>query len=558
MESRKGSRMTFRTYAGLELKHEYALDEYLHLVKYFSELHNPDFPNPKKTQVIFPQPGMFPFVFGLYKDGYLKNPWRRMQYGGHSDAQTLNMELQKRYLQGERDFSFAFDGPSQDGYDSDHPLARVFVGRNGVAVNTVEDMHALFHEIPMDTLHVSFTINPTAPILLAYFLTALEEQGGNVSDAKITIQNDILKEYEFRGKFIFHPRPSVKLAGDGMEYLALQGIRGSRGVSVSAYHMGETLLDAVDQDTLTLINGQAYVDEVASRGNISFERFGRNVSFFTNLEEEIDTVAKINVLRWKWAELMQEKYHPSDPKALFVKLHTHCAGVRATRNVVVSQSRAADQLRTAILSNVQSVHLIPGSEYWGIPTGKDAEDVRGIHEYYAKETFLPQQVSPMRYSPILLDATKQLKEKVDGRLEELIHGQFATVEDAVGLIVSKRIYEIKRNSVERYLAGVREGVIVRSGDHPEFPQQWEEYVWSSKAQEQQLMRLQQTRERRDPKKVSSVLSSINTLAIQYREAREKSQVENFMPLFMGAAKYRVSVGEICNTLRNAWGEYPFS
>ncbi|MGB4687541.1 MAG: methylmalonyl-CoA mutase family protein, partial [Coprothermobacter proteolyticus] len=274
-------------------------------------------------------PGMYPFTRGVQPNMYRGRFWTMRQYAGYGTAKETNERFRYLLEQGQTGLSVAFDLPTQIGYDSDHELSMGEVGKVGVAIDTVEDMHVLFDQIDLSKVSTSMTINAPAAVLLAMYIVVAEENGLDRKVLSGTIQNDILKEYVARGTYIFPPKPSLRLIADTIEFCAKEMPKWNP-ISISGYHIREAGANAVEEIAFTFANAKAYVDAVLKR-NISVDDFAGQLSFFfaahNNLLEE---VAKFRAARRLWAKIMKEQYGATKERAMMLRFHTQTAGSTLT------------------------------------------------------------------------------------------------------------------------------------------------------------------------------------------------------------------------------------
>ena len=263
-------------------------------------------------------PGAHPFTRGLYEEMYRRRLWTMRQYAGYSSATESNRRYRYLLDQGTSGLSVAFDLPTQIGYDSDAAEAKGEVGRVGVAIDSIHDMRTLFDGIPLDRVTTSMTINSTAPILLALYVAVAEEQGVELSKLGGTVQNDILKEYAARGTYIYPPGPSLKLVTDVIAFCAERLPRWNP-VSISGYHMREAGCTATQEVAFTLANGLCYVEAALERG-LTIDEFAPRLSFFFNAHNDfLEEVAKFRAARRLWAETIEERYSPSNPRSSWLR-----------------------------------------------------------------------------------------------------------------------------------------------------------------------------------------------------------------------------------------------
>ncbi|HZI23387.1 MAG TPA: methylmalonyl-CoA mutase family protein, partial [Gemmatimonadales bacterium] len=330
-------------------------------------------------------PGAFPFTRGVHPTMYGGKLWTMRQYAGFGTADETNARFRHLLAAGQTGLSVAFDLPTQMGYDSDHPMAEGEVGRAGVAIATVDDLERLFHEIPLDQVSTSMTINATAPILLAMYIVVGEEQGVARGKLQGTVQNDILKEFIARGTYIYPIEPSLRLAIDLCRYVTVERMS-FNPISVSGYHMREAGATAVQELAFTFANGLEYVRRAVAAG-LDVNQFLPRVSFFfasfTDLFEE---VAKFRAARRLWARLMKERFRANDA-ACRLRFHTQTGGSTLTaqqpeNNVV----RVAIQALAAVLGGTQSLHTNAYDEALALPSAQSATLALRTQQLLAHET----------------------------------------------------------------------------------------------------------------------------------------------------------------------------
>ncbi len=319
------------------------------------------------------EPGEFPFTRGLYREMYQARLWTMRQYAGYSDAAESNRRYRYLLDHGTTGLSVAFDLPTQIGYDSDAPEARGEVGRVGVAIDTIDDMRTLFDGIPLDRVTTSMTINSTAAILLAFYLKVADEQGVDRSRLGGTLQNDILKEYAARGTYIYPPAPSLRLVTDLIEFCAREVPRWNP-ISISGYHIREAGSTAEQEVAFTLANGLCYVEAAIERG-LAIDDFAPRLSFFFNAHNDfIEEIAKFRAARQLWAELITERFAPSNPRSAWLRFHTQTAGSTLTAQQPENNAvRVAIQALAAVCGGTQSLHTNARDEALALPT----ERIRG-------------------------------------------------------------------------------------------------------------------------------------------------------------------------------------
>ncbi|HKB42974.1 MAG TPA: methylmalonyl-CoA mutase family protein, partial [Chitinophagaceae bacterium] len=293
-------------------------------------------------------PGSFPFTRGIQPDMYRGKLWTMRQYAGFSTAEESNKRYHYLLSHGVNGLSVAFDLPTQIGYDSDHPLAEGEVGKAGVAIDSIEDMQALFAGIKLEDVSTSMTINATAFILLAFYTALAKQQGADLKKITGTIQNDILKEYAARGTYIYPPKPSMRIVTDIFEWCNNEVPRWNM-ISISGYHIREAGSTAVQEIAFTLSNGKAYVQAALEKG-LDINVFGKRLSFFFNAHNNLfEEAAKFRAARRMWAKMMKES-GATDLKAMLLRFHTQTGGSTLTAQQPLNNiSRVTIQTLAAVL-----------------------------------------------------------------------------------------------------------------------------------------------------------------------------------------------------------------
>jgi methylmalonyl-CoA mutase N-terminal domain/subunit len=323
------------------------------------------------------EPGEFPFTRGIHPTMYRNRVWTMRQYAGFGSAAESNQRYRYLLEHGVNGLSVAFDLPTQMGYDSDHPLAAGEVGKVGVAIDSIEDMAALFDGIPLDRVSTSMTINATAIILLALYIGVARRQGlsgPGLAALSGTVQNDILKEYVARGTFIFPPRPSLRIVTDIVGYCERE-LPAWNSISISGYHIREAGSTAVQEVAFTFAHAIAYVQGAIDAG-LDVNRFGQRLSFFFNAHNNfLEEIAKFRAARRLWATIMRDRFHASHPRAQQLRFHTQTAGSTLTaqqpdNNIV----RVSLQALAAVLGGTQSLHCNGRDEALALPPWPSARN----------------------------------------------------------------------------------------------------------------------------------------------------------------------------------------
>jgi methylmalonyl-CoA mutase N-terminal domain/subunit len=494
-------------------------------------------------------PGEPPFARGIYPTMYRGRLWTMRMYSGLETAEDTNARFRFLLDQGQTGLSVALDLPTQMGYDSDAVQARYEVGRTGVAVCSAQDMADIFQGIPLDEVSTSFTINATAPILLAFYLVAAERQGVAWKQVSGTIQNDILKEYIARKTYIFPPEPSLRLVADAMEFCASDVPR-FNPISICGYHMRQAGCDAVQEVAFTLANALVYVDNLVRRG-LDVDAFASRISFnFSTMSELFEEVAKHRACRRIWARLIQQRYQPSLERSLAMRFFsggdgTSLTAVEPLNNIV----RVTVHQLGIILGGAQAVHTVAYDEAIGLPTQESALVALRTQQILAHETGITKTVDPLAGSYYVESLTDEIDRRASALIDEIEQrGGMSSLIDSgwVQDQVEDRAYErelaIARG--EQKIVGVNafaEGTPAPASAITLPP------GGDGDLEERQLARLRRHREQRDDAAVATTLKRIG--------AEAPDAGTNLMPALIEAARAGATVGEICDVLRAEWGTF---
>ena len=363
-------------------------------------------------------PGEFPFTRGVQADMYRGKLWTMRQYAGFSTAEESNRRYHYLLSQGVTGLSVAFDLPTQIGYDSDHPLSEGEVGKVGVAIDSIEDMQALFNGIRLNEVSTSMTINATGFILLAFYVAVAKQQGADLSKLTGTIQNDILKEYAARGTYIYPPKASMRIITDIFEWCGNELPRWNT-ISISGYHIREAGSTAVQEIAFTLSNGKAYAKAAIEKG-LDINVFGKRLSFFFNSHNNLfEEVAKFRAARRMWAEIMKD-LGATDPKAMMLRFHSQTGGSTLTAQQPLNNiSRVTIQTLAAVLGGTQSLHTNGYDEALSLPTEEAARIALRTQQVVAFESGAADTVDPLAGSYYIESLTNEV-EKEAWRLIERI------------------------------------------------------------------------------------------------------------------------------------------
>jgi len=488
-------------------------------------------------------PGTFPFTRGIQPTMYRGRLWTMRQYAGFGTATETNARFRLLLAAGQTGLSVAFDLPTQMGIDSDSPRAAGEVGRVGVAIDTVEDMHALLAELPLERVSTSMTINATASTLLAMYIVAAEERGIDRSKVSGTVQNDVLKEYIARGTYIYPPAPSLALVADVIRFCAAE-VPGWNPISISGYHIREAGATAIQELAFTFANAIAYIDRAIAAG-VAIDTFAPRLSFFFAAHNDLfEEVAKFRAARRIYARLMRERFRANDASAR-LRFHTQTGGVTLTaqqplNNVV----RVTVQTLAATLGGTQSLHTNGYDEALALPTAEAATLALRTQQIVAYESGVASTADPL--------AGSYYVEHLTGELEQRALALMARVDELGGAVaaigagffqdeIAKSAYEYQLR-VERGEAPIV-GVNMFTDDAPPPAIPAPDYNASER---DQITRLAAVRQRRDALAVESALAALRAAASAQRP---------LMPLIIDAVRVRASVGEISDMLQREWGRF---
>ena len=489
----------------------------------------------------FERPGQFPFTRGIHPNMYRGRPWTMRQYAGFGTAEETNQRYHYLLTQGTTGLSVAFDLPTQMGYDSDHPIAQGEVGRVGVAIDSIDDMRTLFHGIALDEVSTSMTINSTAAILFALYLSVGEEQGVGREALAGTVQNDVLKEYVARGTYIYPVDPSLRLVADLVAFCAREVPRWNP-ISISGYHIREAGSTAPQEVAFTLANGLAYVERVLAAG-VPLEDFAPRLSFFfAAYNDLLEEVAKFRAARRLWARLMRERFGASD-RSCQLRFHTQTGGSTLTAQQPLNNMvRVTVQALAAALGGTQSLHTNGFDEALALPTEGAAKLAVRTQQILAHESGITNTVDPLAGSYYVEALTSKIEDAASTYLEEIerLGGAPKAIEFMQGEIhASAYRHQMEIEENKRLVVGVN------AFEEEEEPPSIEKPDFSALEVAQKL-RLDEVKTGRDAGNTSQALEGVRSAA---------RSTENLVPPIIEAAKASATLGEISQVLREEWGTY---
>jgi methylmalonyl-CoA mutase N-terminal domain/subunit len=488
-------------------------------------------------------PGAFPFTRGIHPTMYRGRLWTMRQYAGFGTAAETNARFRALLGAGQTGLSVAFDLPTQMGYDSDAPVAEGEVGRAGVAIDTVDDLAALFEGIPLDQVSTSMTINATAAILLAMYVVVGEEHGVPRTRLRGTVQNDVLKEYMARGTYIYPPEPSLRLVTDVFRFVAAEGMP-FNPISVSGYHIREAGATAVQEVAYTLADAVEYLDHARAAGLDPAAVAGQMSFFFAAHNDLFEEVAKFRAARRLWARIVRERYGGTDDQCR-LRFHTQTGGSTLTaQQPLTNVVRVAVQALAASLGGTQSLHTNGFDEALALPSAGAATLALRTQQILAHESGVAQTADPLGGSYYVEHLTDEIERRARGLLDEIARGGGAAAAIARGELqdaIARSAYEYQR-AVESGRAVVV-GVNRYTEEATPPPLATPDYTELAR---RQVERVRQARQRRRERQWREALDAL-------RDASRSS--EPLMPSIIAAVKARATVGEISDTLREVWGEH---
>jgi methylmalonyl-CoA mutase, N-terminal domain len=489
-------------------------------------------------------PGCFPYTRGVQATMYRGRLWTMRQYAGFGTAEETNRRFRYLLEQGQTGLSVAFDLPTQMGLDSDDPRAAGEVGKVGVAIDTVDDMQTLLREIPLDRVSTSMTINAPAAILLLMYQAVAERQGVAPEKLEGTIQNDVLKEYQARGTFIFPPEPSLRLTTDIFEYCKTRLPRWNT-ISISGYHIREAGSTAAQEIAFTLANGATYVRAAIDRG-LGVDEFAPRLSFFFNAHNHLlEEVAKYRAARRLWARIMRERFGATDPRSLVLRFHTQTAGCTLTAQQPENNAiRVAYQALAAVLGGTQSLHTNSRDEALCLPSEASVLLALRTQQVLAEESGVTDTIDPLGGSYAIESLTSEIERQAQQWMERIdaLGGVLKAIETGfIQRAIHQSAYEYQRaiEAGEIVVVGVNRYVTEGAAPEPEFR-------LDPQLERRQAAGLAAVRARRDARQVATALERLEGAA---------RAGENVMEPIHAAVLAEASVGEICERLRRVHGSY---
>jgi len=490
-------------------------------------------------------PGIYPYLRGIYPTMYRERHWTMRQYSGFGSAEETNNRFKFLLGHGQTGLSLAFDLPTQTGRDSDNPQSEGEVGRTGVAISSIDDMLTCFKDIPLDKVSTSMTINSTAATLLSLYITVAESQGVSPSQIRGTTQNDILKEYHSRNTYTYPPRPSLRLIGDMIQYCSTE-VSQFYPISISGYHIREAGSNAIQELAFTFADAIEYINTCMERG-LDIDNFAPRLSFFFCCTMEfLEEVAKFRAARVIYSRIIKERYHAKDPKSSHLRFHVQTSGESLTAQQVDNNIiRVTTEALAAVLGGCQSLHTNSRDEALALPTEESVKIALRTQQVLAYETGVTKTVDPLAGSYYVEYLTEQIIDGVNSYLDRIdkMGGALAAIErNFFQEEIRKNAYSLKKeiDSSERTIVGVNK-FTDKSDIEPKLA------TVDPQLEIKQVNRLKEFKKSRDNVEVQNQISSLLSAA-------EKQDV-NLMPYLISCVKNKVTLGEINDTFKEIFGTY---
>jgi len=489
-------------------------------------------------------PGQFPYTRGVQPSMYRGRLWTMRMFAGLGSAQDTNERFHHLVRAGQTGLSTAFDMPTLMGYDTDSPRARGECGKCGVAIDTLQDMDALFEGLPIDRITTSMTINPPAPVVWGMYIAMAEKRGIERGKLGGTIQNDMLKEFIAQKTFMCPPKPSMRLITDTVEFGTNEVPRWNT-ISISGYHIREAGSTAVQELAFTLADGIAYVDAALERG-LHVDDFAPRLSFFFNSHLDFfEEVAKFRAARRMWARIMKERFKAENPRSWWLRFHTQTAGCSLTaqqpyNNII----RTALEALAAVMGGTQSLHTNSLDEVLAIPTEEAATIALRTQQIIAEESGVANSIDPLGGSYMVEALTDRMEEEAF----EIIH----KIDDMGGMLSA-----IEKNYPQQEIADAayhfqqqidrKEKTVVGVNKYDtEESLPVDVLQLDEELERVQIERTSRIREERDNGKTRECLEKLGDACVSG---------ENVMPILIDAARSYATLQEMCDVFRKAFGEY---
>ncbi len=491
-------------------------------------------------------PGRYPFTRGPYPTMYRSRFWTMRQIAGYGTGEDTNKRFKFLISQGQTGLSTDFDMPTLMGYDSDHPMSEGEVGREGVAVDTLADMEALFDGIDLENISVSMTINPSAWILLAMYVALAQKRGCDLNKLSGTIQADILKEYMAQKEYIYPIAPSVRIVRDCIAWCA-QNMKRYNPINISGYHISEAGASPLQEAAFTLANGIVYVEEVRKTG-MDVDAFAPRLAFyFVSQGDFFEEIAKFRAARRCWAKIMKNRFGAKNPESMRLRFHCQTAAATLTKpQYPINIVRTAMQALSAVLGGCQSLHTNGYDEAFAIPTEDAMRMALRTQQIIAEETNVANVIDPLGGSYCVESLTSEFEKRIFGILDEVDErgGTVKLIEEGW---FQKQIADFAYDTALRKQSGDKPVIGVNRFVTPEEKHEIELHPYDPTTAERQIARTRRVRRERDQRKVEQLLERL------VQTARDDSA--NIMPVTIELVREGATMGDIVEKLRSVWGTY---
>jgi len=491
-------------------------------------------------------PGRYPFTRGPYPTMYRSRNWTMRQIAGFGTGEDTNVRFKFLIAQGQTGISTDFDMPTLMGYDSDHPMAEGEVGREGVAIDTLADMEALFDGIDLEKISVSMTINPSAWILLAMYIVLAQQRGYDLNKLSGTIQADILKEYMAQKEYVFPVEPSVRIVRDCITYCA-KNMKRYNPINISGYHISEAGSSPLHEAAFTLANLIVYVEEVLKTG-MQVDEFAPRLAFFFVCQADFfEEIAKFRALRRCYAKIMKERFGAQNPESMRLRFHCQTAAASLTKpQYMVNIMRTTLQALAAALGGTQSLHTNGYDEAFAIPTEDAMRIALRTQQVIAEESNVTQVVDPLGGSYYVEWLTSEYEKRIFATLKEIEErgGTLKLIEEGwFQKQIADFAYEtaLRKQSGEKPVIGVNR--FVDGTPDPKI----ETHPYDKTTADRQIARTQRVRRERDAVAFEKLLARLVDVA--------KDPTQNIMPITIELVRAGATMGDIIEKLKTVWGTY---
>lgn len=491
-------------------------------------------------------PGQYPFTRGPYPTMYRSRYWTMRQIAGFGTGEDTNNRFKYLISQGQTGLSTDFDMPTLMGYDSDHPMSDGEVGREGVAIDTLADMEALFDGIDLEKISVSMTINPTAWILLAMYIALAKRRGDDLNKLSGTVQADILKEYVAQKEYIYPISPSVRIVRDCITYCA-ENMKRYNPINISGYHISEAGSSPLHEIAFTMANATTYVEEVIKTG-MDVDQFAPRLAFFfVGQADFFEEIAKFRAARRVWAKIMKNQFGAKKAESMRLRFHCQTAAASLTKpQYKVNIMRTTVQALAAVLGGAQSLHTNGMDEAFAIPTEEAMKIALRTQQVIADETNVANVIDPLGGSYFLENLTTQYENKIFEILDEVKEkgGTIKLIEEGwFQKHIADFAYEtaLKKQDGQKPVIGVNK--YVEEDEQADITT----HPYDSTTADRQISRLQTVRATRDNNKIEKLLNELIEVA--------KDERQNIMPITIELVDAGATMGDIVEKLRTLWGTY---